>query len=525
MHGLTKTDSAWRKRKGRMAKNLESTRLVSLIASLVLVSLPFLAVDFAPITDLPQQVSQIRILIDTFSDQDASPYRVQWLKPGNLSYLLLGLGWILFDPPTAGRMAMMITAVFWVLSIHFIAWRRTRSPETAVLASLFVFNQSLYWGFYSFMLGVPAFLLWFQKTTSSTAQDCTAREAASHLTYGLLLYSCHILWFLCGLVWLAFHSLAFRRSFKSALAGIIYLSPVILLTIYWYLDFSGTRMAEQSALRADPSEGTSLAVWLVESALGRIKGPIEYCLFLAVSAWAVTAIVSNRRELGSQVDWALFAGGSFFVVGAFLLPDIFMTTVLFNSRWIPIGMLLLVLSLPPIPLRLRLRQTISVALLAGLSAVTTLSWMDFDKKETSGLVEALEALPNSARLVSLATIQSSQLIKGQPSLHMFAYAQAFKGCSLSFSFAHFSSSLVTFKDRTKKPWTEYVEWFPERLTVSDLHYFDYVLVDGFEDFHERMASQPYFNPVPADGRWRLYKILHENIPNTGNLENDPTGGQ
>ncbi len=246
---------------------------------------------------------------------------------------------------------------------------------------------------------------------------------------------------------------------------------------------------------------------------------MEYWIFLAIAAWIAAAIVSNRQELKSRIDWPLFSAGALFFLGAFLLPDIFMTTVLFNSRWIPIGLALLVLSLPPIPLSHRLRVTMAVLLLAGLSGVTTLSWIDFDKKETSGLVEALKALPNSARVVGIATIQSSHLIKGQPSLHMFAYAQAFRGCSLNFSFANFPSSLVTFSDKSKKPWTEHVEWFPERLKVSDLLYFDYVIADGLEDFHAGMAYKPYFKPVTTEGRWRLYKIIHESIP----LENAGEG--
>ncbi len=151
-----------------MGSSFESTRLVSLIVCLILVSIPFLAVEFAPITDLPQQVSQIRLLVETISNPHTSLYQVQWFKPNNLGYVILGLCWVMFDPLTAGRMAMLIIALFWVVSVHFIAWRRSRSPDLAVLASLFVFNQSLYWGFYSFMLGAPAFLLWFQKTTSKS---------------------------------------------------------------------------------------------------------------------------------------------------------------------------------------------------------------------------------------------------------------------------------------------------------------------------------------------------------------------
>jgi len=491
-----------------MGSSFDSTRLVSLVVCLILVSIPFLSVEFAPITDLPQQVSQIRLLVETISYPHTSPYQIQWFKPNNLGYVILGLGWVVLNPMATGRIAMLIIALFWVASIHFIAWRRSRSTDLAVLASLFVFNQSLYWGFYSFMLGLPAFLLWFQKTTSGPTQNPTAREAVVCIGYALLLYSCHILWFLFGLAWLVFHSTVFRRSLKPAVSKLIYISPIILLTVYWNLGFSGTKMVEQLALRMDPTDGSLFMVWVVESAFGGLKGPIEYWMFGVIVVWAGAAVLLNLNTIRTQIDWELFSAGGLLVLAAFIMPDVFMTTVLFNSRWVPPGLLLLVLSIPSIPFRLHVRQTLALIVFTGICVVTTISWMDFDRKETSGLVEALEALPGSTRVVGLATTQSSQLIRGQPSLHLFAYSQALKGCSLSFSFADFSSSLVTFKDRSEKPWTRYIEWFPERLKVSDLQYFDYALVNGFDNLHDQIRSQEHFEPMNKDGRWRLYKIIH-----------------
>lgn len=492
----------------RMPGNWEPVRWVSLIVCLILVSIPFLSVEFAPITDLPQQASQIRLVIETLNHPDTSPYSIQWFKPGNLCYVILGLSWAIFGPLNAGRIAMLAIAMLWVISVHLIAWRRSRSPDLAVLASLFVFNQSLYWGFYSFLLGVPAFLLWFQKTTSYPTRNSPAYEAIGCIFYALCLYSCHILWFLFGLAWVMFHGVLFRRSLKAVASKLFYISPVIVLTIYWYMGFAETKMAEQSALRVDSPGAALFMAWVIESAFGGLRGPIEPAAFVAILVWTSVAILVNLRTVRNDVDWELFSAGGLLVTAAFFLPDVFMTTVLFNARWMPIGLMLLVLSMPPIALRLRVRQTASVAIFAGFCAVTTLSWMDFDRKETSGLVEALEALPSSTRVLGLATVQSSPVIKGMPSLHIAAYAQALKGCSLNFSFADFSSSLVIFKDRSEKPWTGHIEWFPERLKVSDLKYFEYALVDGFTNLHDQIVAQGNFEPVTKEGRWRLYRIIN-----------------
>jgi hypothetical protein len=80
----------------------------------VTVALPFLAVTFPPITDLPQHVAQVRLLFDALGDP-GSPYRVQWLTPYSLVYGVLALAWVLVEPiaggVAAGRLGMLVVAL------------------------------------------------------------------------------------------------------------------------------------------------------------------------------------------------------------------------------------------------------------------------------------------------------------------------------------------------------------------------------------------------------------------------------
>src|SRR5262249_22119469 len=125
-----------------------------------LVAVPFLAVQFPPITDLPQHVAQIRLLLETMRDP-SSHYMVQWYTPYSLAYALIGAAWALVPPAEVGRVAVLGLAVFWTLATHALAARRGRSGAAAALASTLVFNLVLYWGFLSFAFGWLAFVPWF----------------------------------------------------------------------------------------------------------------------------------------------------------------------------------------------------------------------------------------------------------------------------------------------------------------------------------------------------------------------------
>ena len=81
------------------------TRALYALACLTLVSMPFLVVQIPPITDLPQQLAQIPLALDTISGE-APEYRIQWLSPNKLSYPLLGISWALFEPYGAAAMAI-----------------------------------------------------------------------------------------------------------------------------------------------------------------------------------------------------------------------------------------------------------------------------------------------------------------------------------------------------------------------------------------------------------------------------------
>ena len=119
------------------------TRLLCALFSMGLMVVPFLAVDVPPSADLPQHVAQVRLFFEAIGNPD-SAYRIQWLTPYWLAYLVLGALWKIAEPMKVGLIGMALFGMAWAGGIHALAASRGRSTSSAILASLFFFSLSMY---------------------------------------------------------------------------------------------------------------------------------------------------------------------------------------------------------------------------------------------------------------------------------------------------------------------------------------------------------------------------------------------
>ena len=283
----------------------------------------------------------------------------------------------------------------------------------------------------------------------------------------ILLYMSHVLWFAAGVTWLVVSSMVFRVPLRNMLYRFLYVTPIVLAILIWYPMLSGSAMATPPLWGTTPLERLSIA-WLTDAALGGLHGRVEQLVLAAVGAWILLALWTNRANLGETIDRELLLAAGVFFVFALLFPDKFMNTIRFGQRWVPAAVIMLVLGLPQPSVRPVLRQVAALALLLVFCAVTSSTWLLFERKDLSGLEAALAALPRSPRVLGLDTVRRSELIKGYPFLQMFAYSQVLNGGRLNFSFAQFRPCLVVFKKRFRSPWTPGLEWFPGRVKKSDL---------------------------------------------------------
>lgn len=482
---------------------LSPTRVAVALLCCSLVALPFLVVTYPPITDLPQHVAQVRLFGETFGQAEA-PYRIQWLTPYSLVYLLVGAAWTVFPAADAGRIAVLLLTIVSTLAVHALAARRGRSAVAAILASALFFNHAVYWGFLSFVMGWVAFTVWFLITTSRK-ESFASRDAAAFLGAAAFLYLSHVLWFVLGVVWLAVHGLLSRQSPRDLLLRFASILPVGVMAALWYPHLESAGFVSPTLWDVHPLQRLS-PTWLIDSTLGGLHGVIEPILFVALIGWAVLALVYRER---SAVDREMLVAGALMACMALLLPDMYMNTIRFAARWLPPAAILLVLALPSPSLQPRVLRSIAVGLLAVFCATTAAAWRTFERDEMTGLSEAVAELPVGQRVLGLDYVKESGIVKGRPFLQDFAYAQVMRGASLNFSFAGFAPSLVVYRERFRKPWTVSLEWFAERLKRTDLQYFDYAILNGSERVHQAFASQPELQPETHTGRWRLYRVNPE----------------
>lgn len=485
---------------------MERHRAAWAAATALLVALPFLVVTFPPITDLPQQAAQIRLLAEALGDADAG-YRVQWWTPYWLAYLPLAVAHAVFAPVTAARIGTWLLACLWVGAVSWVAARRGRSVAAAVLASAFVFNHVLYWGFLSFLVGFPAFLIWLVLLERPPNQTSSfRREAATYLAGAALLYFSHALWFAVGALWLVLRGATARWPAGTWAARLLGTAPVALTAAVWFLDLRQTTFGTPPLWQTLPWERLAPGA-LAEGVLGGLRGPLEPLVFAAVALWIAGALWTHRRRAGEAVDGPLLGAALLLLGLSLVLPTKFSGTLEFARRWMPMAATLAVLGAPRWEIRPALRRALALVVLAGLCLGTAYVWRDFERSELAGLEEALEALPAEPQVLGLAFDAQSPRIDGLPYLQTFAWAQVVRGGDLNFSFALFPSSWVIYDPVPPRPWTEGLEWFPERLRSEDFAHFTHVLAGTADErTHRLLAAAPELAPVTDGNVWRLYRV-------------------
>jgi hypothetical protein len=475
------------------------------IVCCVFVAVPFLVVHFPPVSDLPQHAAQVRLFLDAVQNPN-SIYRVQWLTPYSLVYVVMGGAWALVGPENAGRIATLVIGVIWTVVAHLAAARRSRSVEAAILASVLFFNSSTYWGFLSFLIGWPSFLGWVILTTRPSERGFGLRDAALLVGTSLLLFFSHALWFAVGLAWLGASILLFRPPLRIAVARCACAVPVTILALVWYAEFA-VKFATPTVW-ADPPWARLSPVWLTNAAFGGLYGPIEYAVFAGIAIWMVLGIVQNWSRIRESIDKPLLAAGLFLLTISLVLPYKYENTIQFSSRWLAPALILLLLALPTPAIAPRLVMAWAAGLLAAFCLSTALVWRSFERVELAGLATALDALPPSPSVLGLDFAKESQTIKGRPFLQSSAYAQVVRGGRLGFSFAEFPPMLVIFDKPQPHPWTVGLEWMAEQATSNDIQHFDYVLANGAPDILTYLTTRPDLEPVTTEGRFWLFRVKH-----------------
>jgi hypothetical protein len=466
-----------------------------------LVATPFLVVRYPPITDLPQHAAQIRLFLDTLG-HPGGPYAIQWLTPYSLGYLAPGAAWLVFGPAHAGRLGMLAIALLSVGVLHWVAARRGRPAAAATLASALVFSHVLYWGFMSFAAGWPVFLLWLGLNTGERARETRPPALLVLGATAAALYLTHALWFAAGLAWLVLHGLVFRVPPRTLGLRLAVVSPVLVAAALWFPRLAARGFTSPTVWEVSPLDRLAPAA-LVDATFGGLTGRVEGLVFAAIVLSLVLAAWAGRSG-SSAWDRECLLAAALLLVLALVLPATYSRTARFAQRWIPVALALGLLAAPALALRRGLARAIALAVLAAFCGATATVWATVERTSLTGLQASLEALPPATRVLGLDWVQFNPLLNLRPFVHLAVYGQVLKGGEVGFSFADLAPSPVVYDPPRARPWTERLEWRPERVQGNDFRYFGYVLVGGGDAVHGYVGR--YLQPVTTQGTWRLYRV-------------------
>jgi hypothetical protein len=482
------------------------TWLFSIIATLI----PFLVADVLPIADLAQHVAQVRIGIEYLSGETTSLYDFQWWTPYTLNYLAFLLFWPVGDAFLTGKLGFLLLTLVNVSSIHLFASWRGISPRGALIASMFVFGISFYWGFTAFFVGLATFLLWMKVSLGLLETgEVTWRRFLFGCLASVLLYSSHILWLGFALSWTVAEGMR-QKSARKTLWLLAMMSPVLVATVVWYPTLGQAGFVSPPEWLLFPSVRLNLN-WVVTNGLSPLSDGL---LVLPVTGFLVL-IVTTLRQIYFDLDPSLALAALLAAALFILAPSSYQSTIGFSERWATPALVFFCLSAfrnvegfhtwqPPT----------AKGVVLVFSLITSWNWHQLDKMEFSGLQEAVEAIEKQhPRVVGLSYRRDSDYLAAsiRPFLQSFAWAQAEHGGRVNFSFAQFAPMPFVFRDSNVNPWTPNLEWYPERLRREDLAHFDYAIVNGEEAHHKSLTNSGLFSPITSNGHWRLYSLSESNI--------------
>lgn len=469
------------------------------------VTLPFWMVPLPPAADLPQHLAQIFLLEQTLDGNRAELVLTPWYYPNTLVYWLLYVFWQFADPLTCGRLILSVLAAAWVGGAYLLCRKFERPLESWLLGVPLVFNFMFTWGFLNFLIGWPLFCLFL----TIWSRPLLRQRSVWIVVLAFLLYSAHALWFLMATVWVGICALQQRE--KGFWSQIWPLVPVWALALAWYPQLVSGR---KSSSNIQPEWGLPLYQrfdfsHLSDAMLGSIFSDIESIFCMLLGLWLAGVLATRWRELPKLVSRPMMAAAILLLSAYALLPDTYMDTLHFNQRWLPCGIVLLLLALP-VPKIPKGGQVFSwyvgglaLGIICIFSVVTIRYWQLWADEELDGFIEAMDRVGRVERVVGL-NFYGNTVMKGQPGLQLIAYAQALKGAEIQFSFTQHYTGVVQYKPGVHV--AQYSVWFPVVMTRAQLRRFDWVLVNG--DEHMQTFARNRWGLVPADDgkhMWRLYR--------------------
>ena len=483
-----------------------------IFALFALSTLPCLAFQYLPMTDLPQHEAIVSIMRHMHDPSYGFDRYYQWALGRTLyvfPYFLAVLLAFVVPVRLALHLVVFIAALSYPLGVLLTLRALKRPLWISLLALPLVYNRAFFWGFVNFNLGMGiAFIalsllvgVWSNKKGIIVALLCLL-SAVTHV-YGLLLLASYVVvWFLCG-------------DRRALLFRVVWMLPAFAALAAW-------------ALFAANAPGYGITEWLPfelrlkelgHSIFGGYVGSSEdYVLLgllvvlLVVSFRSLPITISRWRRLGvhGRASTLLVLAN---LVAYFLLPMATPTAKFIHFRHAVIAAMLLplVVAAAELPKHRRLASVASVVVALAAAGNT---WWHFNlfEHEAHGFDAILAAVPERANIVQLTYDSKGGILRSHAYLHFGAYAQARKGGVIAVSFPIlFWNIPLKARENTDRPDTpKNLEWAPGRYSERRMgNFYDTILVrqKGVEAVPLYLTRA--YDVVASSGPW---KLLHRAGP-------------
>jgi len=408
-------------------------------------ALPFLATYRLPSADLPQHAAQIA-LWKSFADRcynfDAI-YEINWFTPYLAGYCNARLFAFVLTVNAALKLTMYVAALALVMTMRLLTERAGIDAWLALIGFPLAFGFSFYWGFVNFLIAVPLgiyiIILQYRQVDAPTL-----RRAVLIACAGLLLMTSHALAVAVFIGIAAAVHLAYARSWRSAILGLIPLAIPAPPLFLWFMWMRSQETRAQQPLQWQV--GPARLLTFFRDVLAAAPDPKAVAVVVVIIGVIALSGVRPARDWRRYLPVAGAAGAYL------LLPANFFGQILLHQRFamavIPLALLALDPA-PPIVARHTARALVVIVVVAWM-AVLTARFHQFHG-DAEGFDRMVDVMPANERVVLLNLMSASDSVPGVPFLHFAGYYQERKGGINGWSFSNNFPSLIRYKRNASVP--------------------------------------------------------------------------
>ena len=469
--------------------------LVLLVIGCMISSLPVWLTEYPPMSDLPQHVGQVSILLNYEKYSDI--FRINLFTPYLLGYGLLYLVGLFVNLILAAKILLIIS---FTLTVVFTRRLLINIKTNTILAWLVIpvnYGFAFYYGFFTFLLVIPVLLI-FLCYVFNYLDNPTVRKGVVLTLAGIVLFFSHAILYGIGMV-----ISCLLANVKHGKPGFRYMVPFILtlpVSVLWY---KGILASEA---------GSTLTTW--DLGIFRIPQIFSYTIGMEAHIYYVLIgilLYACPFLLGGRLTRKNWRWVPFIVLlSLFLFMPILLSNTLFMYERLSVILFITYLLLFDLPQKIAAYKILMLSsfLLSWLSVISY-AFYEFGL-EQNDFKSIVSIMPDDKRTLSLIFKTKSNVIPDHPLyLHFTNWVQTVKGGIVDFNFANFYPQIVRFQN-DKVPKVSY--GFDSRPQTFDWNQhegnmYDYYIIRSAKDVANPLFREyrGHVEIIKHAGTWWLFK--------------------